>query len=248
MSKRRLQKSDVDVKLKDLTIENFYLEDIDSPPVDHLPFSALNLAINTQRSSVCLFDRMSLLIILEGIRHRFRNTKVTLERIWSHMDVFAFGHFFGWVIKAILLRHYLILWTLSINWEITEIAFSHILPNFQECWWDSLFLDVLLCNGLGIFCGMLLCQWFHARSYQWESIRDIPSKRGKLKRAVLQFTPVSFLILKLLHIVAIRFMKNLCACEFPLLLAGISFYLIRLLDFSALFQNYATPDLKYINS
>ncbi|VDL60024.1 unnamed protein product [Hymenolepis diminuta] len=119
-------------------------------------------------------------------------SEVTLERIWSHMDVFAFGHFFGWVIKAILLRHYLILWTLSINWEITEIAFSHILPNFQECWWDSLFLDVLLCNGLGIFCGMLLCQWFHARSYQWESIRDIPSKRGKLKRAVLQFTPVSW--------------------------------------------------------
>nr|CDS32894.1 phosphatidylserine synthase 1 [Hymenolepis microstoma] len=119
-------------------------------------------------------------------------SQVTLERIWSHMDVFAFGHFFGWVIKAILLRHYLILWTLSINWEITEIAFSHILPNFQECWWDSLFLDVLLCNGLGIFCGMLLCQWFHARSYQWESIRDIPSKRGKLKRAVLQFTPVSW--------------------------------------------------------
>lgn len=106
--------------------------------------------------------------------------------------MFAFGHFFGWVIKAILLRHYFILWTLSINWEITEVAFSHILPNFQECWWDSIILDILLCNGLGIFCGMLLCQWFHARSYQWESIRDIPSKRGKLKRAVLQFTPVRY--------------------------------------------------------
>ncbi|KAM7534833.1 hypothetical protein Aperf_G00000106452 [Anoplocephala perfoliata] len=119
-------------------------------------------------------------------------SQVTLARIWSHMDVFAFGHFFGWAIKAVLLRHYLILWTLSINWEITEVAFSHILPNFRECWWDSIFLDVLLCNGLGISCGMLLCQWFHARSYQWESIRDIPSKKGKLKRAVLQFTPVSW--------------------------------------------------------
>ncbi|KAH9279689.1 Phosphatidylserine synthase 1 [Echinococcus granulosus] len=119
-------------------------------------------------------------------------SQVTLERIWSHVDVFAFGHFFGWVVKAILLRHYFMLWTLSINWEVTEVAFSHILPNFRECWWDSIVLDVLLCNGLGIFFGMLLCQWFHARSYQWESIRDIPSKRGKLKRAVLQFTPVSW--------------------------------------------------------
>ncbi|VDD77449.1 unnamed protein product [Mesocestoides corti] len=119
-------------------------------------------------------------------------SQVSFERVWSHMDVFAFGHFFGWVIKAVLLRHYLILWTLSINWEITEVAFSHILPNFQECWWDSIILDVLVCNGLGIYCGMLLCQWFHARSYQWESIRDIRSTRGKLKRAVLQFTPVSW--------------------------------------------------------
>lgn len=117
-------------------------------------------------------------------------SQISIERVWSHFDVFAFGHFFGWMIKAVLLRHYLILWVLSINWEITEIAFSHMLPNFQECWWDSIILDVLLCNGLGIFCGMLICQWFHARTYRWESIRDIKSTRGKLKRAVLQFTPV----------------------------------------------------------
>nr|VZH95847.1 unnamed protein product [Spirometra erinaceieuropaei] len=119
-------------------------------------------------------------------------SQVDLARVWSHMDVFAFGHFFGWLIKAILLRHYFILWTLSINWEITEIAFSHILPNFQECWWDSILLDILLCNGLGIWVGMLFCKWFDARSYEWESIRDIRSTRGKLKRLVLQFTPASW--------------------------------------------------------
>ena len=29
-----------------------------------------------------------------------------------------------------------------------------MLPNFYECWWDNVVLDVLICNGLGIFTGM----------------------------------------------------------------------------------------------
>ncbi|XP_076349930.1 phosphatidylserine synthase-like isoform X2 [Tachypleus tridentatus] len=45
---------------------------------------------------------------------------VTLERIWSHVDVFAFGHFFGWAMKAMLVRNYGICWTISVTWEITE--------------------------------------------------------------------------------------------------------------------------------
>ena len=34
------------------------------------------------------------------------------------------------------------------------MVFGHLLPNFYECWWDNMILDVLLCNGLGIFTGM----------------------------------------------------------------------------------------------
>ena len=29
-----------------------------------------------------------------------------------------------------------------------------MLPNFYECWWDNVVLDVLICNGLEIFTGM----------------------------------------------------------------------------------------------
>jgi phosphatidylserine synthase 1 len=77
-------------------------------------------------------------------------------------------------------------------WEITEVAFAHLLPNFAECWWDALILDVLLCNGLGIWVGMKICQFIEMREYRWASIRDISSKTGKLKRAILQFTPESW--------------------------------------------------------
>ncbi|RWS10783.1 phosphatidylserine synthase 1-like protein [Dinothrombium tinctorium] len=117
---------------------------------------------------------------------------ITFERLWSHMDEFAVGHFLGWTMKAILVRHYGICWTISVTWEITEVAFAHLLPNFVECWWDALILDVLLCNGLGIWLGMYICRILEMRTYKWESIKNIQSTTGKIQRAVLQFTPESW--------------------------------------------------------
>ncbi|XP_067133639.1 phosphatidylserine synthase-like [Centruroides vittatus] len=117
---------------------------------------------------------------------------ITLEKLWNHVDVFACGHFFGWTMKAVLVRHYGICWTISVMWEITEVAFAHLLPNFIECWWDALLLDVLLCNGLGICFGMFICKKLEMRTYNWESIKNIQTTTGKIRRAVLQFTPESW--------------------------------------------------------
>ncbi|XP_022101472.1 phosphatidylserine synthase 1-like [Acanthaster planci] len=117
---------------------------------------------------------------------------LTFERLWSHLDWFAFSHFFGWIVKAMMIRHWGILWTLSLTWELTEFAFIHLLPNFAECWWDALILDFLLCNGMGICLGLYLCKKLEITTFHWDSIRDIRSASGKLKRAVLQFTPASW--------------------------------------------------------
>ncbi|XP_026323292.1 phosphatidylserine synthase 1 [Hyposmocoma kahamanoa] len=117
---------------------------------------------------------------------------ISIAKIWSHVDVFAWGHFLGWLFKALLFRHAGLLWAISVMWEITEIAFAHLLPNFLECWWDSVILDVLVCNGLGIWCGLKICKMLEMREYKWVSIRDISSTSGKIKRALLQFTPVQW--------------------------------------------------------
>jgi phosphatidylserine synthase 1 len=87
------------------------------------------------------------------------------------MDVFAVGHYLGWMFKAILIRHMGLLWAISCMWEITEIAFIHLLPNFVECWWDSIILDVIVCNGFGIWCGLAICRALEMREYKWVSIR-----------------------------------------------------------------------------
>ena len=69
--------------------------------------------------------------------------------------------------------HIFILWYIYIIilFIILQIAFAHLLPNFVECWWDALVLDVLLCNGLGIWVGLQICKCLEMREYKWVSIR-----------------------------------------------------------------------------
>lgn len=113
----------------------------------------------------------------------------TVENLYSRMDIFIPAHFVGWVFKAVLVRHTSVLWTISVMWECTELFFAHVLPNFYECWWDAILFDVLLCNGCGISVGMALCRKLEVRQFYWESIKNIKGTKGKLKRAILQFTP-----------------------------------------------------------
>ena len=56
--------------------------------------------------------------------------------------------------KALILRDYTLLWLLSVGFELMELTFQHMLPNFNECWWDSWILDVAVCNFIGIYTGM----------------------------------------------------------------------------------------------
>ncbi|VDO55717.1 unnamed protein product [Haemonchus placei] len=141
---------------------------------------------------------------LEEKAYAVNCSDVTLERVWSHMDIFAVGHFLGWAMKALLIRHGILCWYISIAWELTEVVFTQLLPNFEECWWDAILLDVLLCNGLGIWFGLKVCSFFRMRQFHWESIKDIKSHRGRFKRAVMQFTPESWTELDWFNSTALR--------------------------------------------
>merc|ERR1712062_184997 len=75
-------------------------------------------------------------------------------------------------------RHYGLLWSISVMWELTEMVFGHLLPNFYECWWDNLVLDVLICNGLGIFTGMQVCKFLEMRVSSGRASRTSAAPRG----------------------------------------------------------------------
>ena len=90
-----------------------------------------------------------------------------------------FGHLGGFFI-LFLISFLLFFWKfllektltsfLKIKIQLTEMYFQHILPNFQECWWDHWILDVLVCNGGGIYVGMQVAKYLEMRKYRWESV------------------------------------------------------------------------------
>ncbi|KAH9746562.1 CDP-diacylglycerol--serine O-phosphatidyltransferase 1 [Citrus sinensis] len=108
-----------------------------------------------------------------------------------HPDL-GVAHIFGWWGKAILIRNQPLLWLLSIGFELMELTFRHMLPNFNECWWDSIILDILICNWFGIWAGMHTVRYFDGKTYEWVGISRQPNIIGKFKRTLGQFTPAQW--------------------------------------------------------
>ncbi|KAK8741995.1 hypothetical protein OTU49_002046, partial [Cherax quadricarinatus] len=105
------------------------------------------------------------------------------------LDLFVPLHFFGWWMKTLLLRDWWLCWVISVMFEILEYTLEHQLPNFSECWWDHWIMDALLCNGLGIYCGLQSLKYFSMKTYHWRGLWNIPTYRGKLRRIMAQFGP-----------------------------------------------------------
>lgn len=82
-------------------------------------------------------------------------------------DVHFFAHFFGWLGKMLIMRDWYIAWICSAGFEWLELSFRHWLPNFYECWWDSLLLDLFGCNLLGIIAGNLILKYFGVSKIDW---------------------------------------------------------------------------------
>ena len=109
--------------------------------------------------------------------------------MYDQLDIFVLAHIFGWYAKALILRDVWLCWIISVMFEVCEYSLQHQLPNFAECWWDHWVLDVLICNGIGIWAGMLTCRYFAMRTYSWRSIWTIPNVGGKMTRTIAQFGP-----------------------------------------------------------
>ncbi|MQL89622.1 hypothetical protein Taro_022199, partial [Colocasia esculenta] len=115
----------------------------------------------------------------ENPKSRFINVYDTL------FDEFVLAHIFGWWGKAIMIRNQPLLWVLSIGFELMELTFRHMLPNFNECWWDSIILDILICNWFGIWAGMRTVQYFDGKTYEWVGLSRQPSIIDKIHRSVI---------------------------------------------------------------
>lgn len=114
-------------------------------------------------------------------------------------DVFMICHLLGWWFKMIIVRDVKLCWFLSIFFEFLEITLRHQLPNFYECWWDHVILDILIANGGGIYLGYLTCSFCEMKQYHWGMGKDTRQANGRfsaLSRSATQLTPFSWKVYK----------------------------------------------------
>jgi len=99
-------------------------------------------------------------------RGSFANLMETLQ------DEFVLAHLLGWWAKTIIFRDMYITWLLSIVFELLELSLAHILPNFHECWWDHIIVDIFVCNLLGMLTGFLTIRLLRMKEYNWTGAPD----------------------------------------------------------------------------
>eukprot|EP00915_Cephaloidophora_sp_WS-2016_P006177 GHVH01008148.1.p1 GENE.GHVH01008148.1~~GHVH01008148.1.p1 ORF type:complete len:441 (+),score=38.15 GHVH01008148.1:51-1373(+) len=93
--------------------------------------------------------------------------------IIDSLDFFVVAHALGWAFKFLVLRDWTLCWCCSIGFELCEISFRYILPNFWECWWDHLLLDLFGCNLLGMIGGYYLIKLFDLMKYDnWRCVNS----------------------------------------------------------------------------
>ena len=110
----------------------------------------------------------------------------------TFVDEFILAHLIGWFGKALILRDRTMCWIISISFELMEISFQHWLPNFRECWWDHVIVDIFLCNLIGMHLGLWFNHVLEVKSYNWTGWSDLTTRRSKAKRLIRQFLPFSW--------------------------------------------------------
>lgn len=87
--------------------------------------------------------------------------------IINSFDIYIMSHFIGWIVRAFIFRNQPMLWIFGVGFELMERTFYHWLPNFNECWWDSLIFDLFGCNFLGILIGSWIVNYNEMNKYHW---------------------------------------------------------------------------------
>ncbi|XP_078576153.1 phosphatidylserine synthase 2-like isoform X2 [Branchiostoma floridae x Branchiostoma japonicum] len=109
-----------------------------------------------------------------------------IHKIWAECDIYWVSHLLGFYLNALALRDYWITHVMSVMFELLEYSLEHQIPEFEECWWDHWILDAVLCNGLGIWCGMKTLEYLDMKLYNWRGLWQVPVHDSNRKTTLEQ--------------------------------------------------------------
>lgn len=100
-------------------------------------------------------------------------------------SVWFISHAVGWFLKMCIFRSWMFNLAFSILFEFSEMSLQWLIPEFQECWWDSIFIDAILSNLTGMIVGCAVMRWCGKRHFDW--LGAYPT----YQKILLKFTPFS---------------------------------------------------------
>lgn len=111
------------------------------------------------------------------------NCEMTASTFWRQLTSLWFiAHIIGWWAKMCIFRDWGLCIAYSFMFEAAELSLQSLIPEFQECWWDSIILDALGANMIGLYLGHLTLNYLNCREYNWLSWEETRGIKQKLKR------------------------------------------------------------------
>eukprot|EP00752_Nemacystus_decipiens_P016278 g14557.t1 len=118
--------------------------------------------------------------------------KLTASAVLSQLrEVWFPAHLIGWWCKMCLFRDWGVCWVLSIGFELLELSMGWLVPQFHECWWDSLIIDLLGANVLGMTLGYYTLRFLETRTFDWNS-REGSHRLPRSLRLLSKFSPLGW--------------------------------------------------------
>lgn len=144
-------------------------------------------------------------------------------------SVWFISHAVGWFLKMCIFRSWMFNLTFSILFEFCEMSLQWLIPEFQECWWDSIFIDAIFSNLMGMVLGCAVMRWCGKRHFDW--LGAYPT----YQKVLLKFTPFSSYKYKWSFFRTPRHLLMTCLLLFLSLLAEVNvFLLMTVLDIPAI--------------
>lgn len=119
------------------------------------------------------------------------NCEINQKNVMNQLtSIWFLAHCLGWFAKMLILRDFKVCIVYSSVFELTELTLQFLVPEFQECWWDSLILDWLVANTLiGMGSGWMTLQLLDIGQLVWSSCEP---QVGMFPRLLGLFMPSSW--------------------------------------------------------
>eukprot|EP00397_Hematodinium_sp_SG-2012_P039219 GEMP01042787.1.p1 GENE.GEMP01042787.1~~GEMP01042787.1.p1 ORF type:complete len:474 (+),score=21.71 GEMP01042787.1:86-1507(+) len=108
---------------------------------------------------------------------------------WHLTSFWTFYHALGWFLKMMVFRNWITCIAVATLFEFMELTLQFAIPEFQECWWDSMILDWGVANILGMAVGSLALKCMTCIEYSWTPWKEVHGAGPLFKRWLQQFLP-----------------------------------------------------------